>query len=112
VPSIDIFLVGLGLVLAIITVVRTGFATRLAAAFILLGGQATAIIIGLRVDFNRYYLPILLFGAFCIGYLIGEAFRVIGERYLAKQSRKHASSQSAPTTTGLSITPETSDSRP
>ena len=112
VPSIDIFMVGMGLVLAIVTVIRTGFATRLAAAFILLGGQATAIIVGLRVDFNRYYLPILLFGAFCIGYLVGEAIRVVGERYIVKQSRKHASSQSAPAATGLLVTPETSDSRP
>jgi len=112
VPSIDIFLMVLGLVLAIVTVIRTGFATRLAAAFILLGGQATAIIVGLRVDFNRYYLPILLFGAFCIGYLFGEVFRVIGERYLAKQSRKQASHRNASAVAGMSITPETSDSRP
>jgi hypothetical protein len=112
VPSIDIVLVIMGLVLAFVAVIRTGFATRLAAAFFLLGGQATAIIVGLRVDFNRYYLPILLFGAFCIGYLIGEAFRVIGERYLAKQSRKHASSRSTSAITGLSIAPETLDSHP
>ena len=111
VPSIDIFLVGIGLVLAFVTVIRTGFATRLAAAFILLGGQATAIIVGLRVDFNRYYLPILLFGAFCIGYLVGEVIRVSGERYLVRQSRKHASSRSAPAVSAISISPETSDSR-
>lgn len=77
VPSFDIVMVGLGLLLAVVTVVRTGVATPMAFAFYLLGGQTAAIIVGLKVDFNRYYLPILIFGAVCFGYLVGEVAKFI-----------------------------------
>ncbi len=97
VPSIDIVLAGIGLVLAIIAVLRTGVATPLAFAFILLGGQATAIAAGLRVDFNRYYLPIVLFLALCIGYLAGELAQLLQrwltERNLARHSAKRPATE-------------------
>lgn len=110
VPSIDIALMLIGLMLAIVTVIRTGFATRLAFAFFLLGGQAAAIAFGLRVDFNRYYLPVLIFGAFCIGYLIGEVIRLLSEAALAREQQP-AHREEVATLPGLSITPRSSDSR-
>lgn len=76
-PSLDIVMVGLGLLLAIIAVIRTGIATPMAFTFYLLGGQTAAIIVGLRVDFNRYYLPILIFGAICFGYFTGEVIKFL-----------------------------------
>jgi hypothetical protein len=109
VPSIDIALMLIGLMLAIVTVVRTGFATRLSFAFILLGGQAAAIAFGLRVDFNRYYLPVLIFGAFCIGYLIGEVIRYLNEAALARLEQP-APREEIAALSGLSIAPHSSDS--
>lgn len=74
-PNIDVVLAGLGLAWAIVMVLRSGVVTPLAFAFILIGGQALAIVAGLRVDFNRYYLPIVLFLGLCIGFVGGELFR-------------------------------------
>lgn len=88
VPSIDIVLAGIGLALAIVAVIRTGVATPLAFAFILLGGQALAIVAGLRVDFNRYYLPIVLFVALCIGFLAGEVARYIMRWQAQRQQQR------------------------
>jgi 4-amino-4-deoxy-L-arabinose transferase-like glycosyltransferase len=96
VPSFDIVIVGLGLLLAVITVIRTGVATPMAFAFYLLGGQTAAIIVGLKVDFNRYYLPILIFGAVCFGYLTGEVAKFIVQEievYRNSRSKPDASQQ-------------------
>jgi hypothetical protein len=87
-PNIDIVLAGFGLAWAVVNVLRRGVATPLAFAFILFGGQALAIVAGLRVDFNRYYLPIVLFVGLCIGYLGGETARWVQEAY---ERRKTAS---------------------
>lgn len=79
VPSLDIGIVACGLLLAIFMVVRKGVATPMAFAFFLLGGQAAAIVVGLKVDFNRYYLPILIFGAICFGYATGEVLTILSD---------------------------------
>lgn len=94
VPSFDIVMVGLGLLLAIIVVVRTGIATPMAFAFYLLGGQTAAIIVGLKVDFNRYYLPILIFGAVCFGYLVGEVAKFIVQEIEVYRSSRSKSATS------------------
>ncbi|MCC6703840.1 MAG: phospholipid carrier-dependent glycosyltransferase [Thermomicrobiales bacterium] len=74
-PNIDVVLAGFGLAWAVVNVLRRGVVTPLAFVFIIFGGQALAIVAGLRVDFNRYYLPIVLFVGLCIGYLAGEMYR-------------------------------------
>jgi hypothetical protein len=102
VPSIDIALAGIGLALAIVAVLRTGVATPLAFAFILLGGQAAAIAAGLRVDFNRYYLPIVLFVALCIGYLAGEIVRAFEQWLVERQATPRRTSGTADTEYGTS----------
>jgi hypothetical protein len=51
---------------------RHGLLSRQFLALAILGGQAALIIAGMRVDFNRYYLPILLFLAVCVGILAGQ----------------------------------------
>jgi hypothetical protein len=85
-PNIDIALAGLGLAWAITNVLRHGVVTPLTFSFVLLGGQAMAIVAGLRVDFNRYYLPIVLFVALCIGYLGGELVRWLERWYSDRHS--------------------------
>jgi hypothetical protein len=96
VPSFDIVIVGLGLLLAVIAVIRTGIATPMAFAFYLLGGQAAAIIVGLKVDFNRYYLPILIFGAVCFGYFAGEIVRFLIQEFGVYRNSRSKSDTSHP----------------
>jgi hypothetical protein len=88
-PNLDIVLAGIGLAWAIVNVLRQGVVTPLTFTFVLIGGQALAIVAGLRVDFNRYYLPIVLFVALCIGYLAGETARWIGEKHNEPRERRN-----------------------
>jgi hypothetical protein len=68
----DGYLEAVGIVLFIGLALRHGIVSRHFMALALLGGQAALIIVGMRVDFNRYYLPILLFLAVCVGILAGQ----------------------------------------
>lgn len=76
-PQIDAILGALGLVALLALVVRQGPVSRAAFVLYLVGGQALVVWLGLRVDFNRYYLPALVFLALCVGMLAGETPRAI-----------------------------------
>jgi len=106
-PNIDIILAGLGLAWALVNVVRHGVITPLAFAFILFGGQALAIVAGLRVDFNRYYLPIVLFVGLCIGYLAGEVGR-LAVRWLEQRKSACVEDRSQTTTSAIPLQREQS----
>ncbi len=58
-------------VLLALTVWRS-LASRYALAAIVLGGQAGAVVLGMRSDWARYHLPVLLVVATCIGLLAGQ----------------------------------------
>jgi hypothetical protein len=60
-----------GLILFLVLAFRSGVLSDRFLALALLGGQAAAIVVGMRVDFNRYYLPLLLFFAVCVSVLAG-----------------------------------------
>ncbi|MGH2559229.1 MAG: ArnT family glycosyltransferase [Thermomicrobiales bacterium] len=68
-----------------------GVLSRHFMALALIGGQAAAIVVGMRVDFNRYYLPILLFFAVCVGVLAGAAWDHLPRIYTAITARNRAS---------------------
>ena len=73
----DGFLEAAGIVLFIGLALRHGILSRHFMALAVLGGQAALIIVGMRVDFNRYYLPILLFLAVCVGILAGQLWSLV-----------------------------------
>jgi hypothetical protein len=62
-----------GIVVFLGLVLRYGIASEHGLAFALLGGQALGIVLGIKVDFNRYYLPLLLFLSVSFGVLVGVA---------------------------------------
>jgi hypothetical protein len=66
-----------GILLFIGLALRYGIISRHFMALAILGGQTALIIGGMRVDFNRYYLPILLFLAVCIGILAGQIWSLV-----------------------------------
>jgi hypothetical protein len=66
-----------GIVLFIGLALRHGIISRHFMALAVLGGQAALIIAGMRVDFNRYYLPILLFLAVSVGILAGQIWSLL-----------------------------------
>ncbi|MFL5758352.1 MAG: phospholipid carrier-dependent glycosyltransferase [Thermomicrobiales bacterium] len=66
-----------GIILFIGLALRHGIISRHFMALAVLGGQTALIIAGMRVDFNRYYLPILLFLAVSVGILAGEVWSLL-----------------------------------
>jgi len=69
--GIDILLAIFGLAIATVFVFQRGFASPTALGLAVAGGQALLIIVGLRVDFDRYYLPIVFLLAIGVGILGG-----------------------------------------
>jgi hypothetical protein len=76
-----------GLIVFLAIALNRGVLSRHFMALALIGGQAAAIVAGMRVDFNRYYLPILLFFAVCVGVLVGAAWQYLPRLYVAVTSR-------------------------
>ena len=74
-------LVGAGVLLA--GAVRAGPRSRHTLVLLTLGGEAGLVILGLRSDFARYHLPILLGVALCVGLVAGQ-FWVLLERRVAR----------------------------
>jgi hypothetical protein len=67
----------IGIVVFIGLALRHGIISKHFMALAVLGGQAALIIGGMRVDFNRYYLPILLFLAVSVGILAGQIWSIL-----------------------------------
>ena len=73
-PGIDLALALIGAEIWLALAIRGGWGGRHALVLLLLGGQAALIVLGLRSDYARYHLPILLFAATAVGLLAGVAW--------------------------------------
>jgi len=63
-----------GLAIFAVVAFRRGFSHPHFVTFATLGGQALLILTGLRVDFDRYYLPLVMAGAVCLGVGVGQGW--------------------------------------
>jgi hypothetical protein len=72
--TFDLPLAGLGLVVLLWLAWRRGIAGPHALTLAVVGVQSGVILAGLRVDFNRYYLPLVLASGVGIGVLTGQAW--------------------------------------
>ncbi|MCC6315839.1 MAG: hypothetical protein IT337_17715, partial [Thermomicrobiales bacterium] len=78
-PGVDLPLAVAGGIVLMALVIRHGLASRHALAAVILGGQVALIVVGMRADFARYLLPVVLTEAVCIGVLGGEAWAAVRE---------------------------------
>lgn len=76
--SVEVWIAVIGLVLFVAIAIKRGPWSGHALAFAVLGGQAVVTIVGLRADWARYHLPIVLLAAVCIGVVAGELWAVLG----------------------------------
>lgn len=85
--GIDFLFVAAGVVLFVALVVRGGLRSPAGLAALLLVSQAGAIIVGLRADFYRYHLPIVMIMSICValsgGALATALSRIEAWRWLA-----------------------------
>jgi 4-amino-4-deoxy-L-arabinose transferase-like glycosyltransferase len=76
-PSgIDLLFAIVGGQILLALAVRHGLASRWTLAGVVLGTQAALIVAGMRSDWARYHLPILMVTATCVGVLAGQLWAV------------------------------------
>jgi len=78
---LDLILAVMGGVILMVLAVQRGLGSRWAMAALLLGGQVLLIVVGMRADFARYLLPVLVANVVCGGLVFGFAWDLIWSRY-------------------------------
>lgn len=76
-----------GIVLLLWFVARKGFWTPIAMVALLMGTEAAALVVGMKTDFYRYHLPIVVIMAGCIGISSGSLWSGITHALRARQQR-------------------------
>lgn len=82
--SLDVVLMSAGALVLVTIVVRHGFWSAPALTALLMAGQGAVVIVGMGVDFYRYFLPLLIVGAICVGTGAGSAFDAL-RRWRSRQ---------------------------
>lgn len=72
--GLDFIPVIAGIVILVWWVARKGFWTPAAMVALLMGAEAGALVVGMKTDFYRYHLPIIVIMAGCIGVSSGAAW--------------------------------------
>lgn len=76
-----------GIVLLVWFVARKGFWTPIAMVALLMGAEAGALVVGMKTDFYRYHLPIVLIMAGCIGISSGTLWSGIMQILRGRRQR-------------------------
>jgi hypothetical protein len=87
---LDLVLAASGFPVLVALIVRDGFTSPRALTFAVLGGQALLIMLTLRVEYARYFLPLLLLIAICAGVLVGALWRFAQSRLLEIGQRRRS----------------------
>ncbi len=78
--SLDVIVMVAGVIVLIALVVKRGLWSPTALSAFLMAASSAAIIVGMGVDFYRYFLPLLIVLAVCFGVAMGAAFDLARER--------------------------------
>ncbi|MBA3336529.1 MAG: glycosyltransferase family 39 protein [Chloroflexia bacterium] len=84
---VDLALAAVGLLLLAHLAWRHGLRSGYALTLVLLGSQSAIILVTMRTDFERYYLPILLGNVVWGGVAVGWGWRVAWNRITAYQTK-------------------------
>jgi hypothetical protein len=77
---LDLALAVIGGVILLGLAVRHGLGSRWSMALLVLGGEVALVIVGMRADFSRYLLPVLVANAICGGLVFGALWQVVARR--------------------------------
>jgi 4-amino-4-deoxy-L-arabinose transferase-like glycosyltransferase len=80
--SIDVVLMAAGLIALLAIVIRRGLWSAPSLTAYLMASQAATVVVGMGVDFYRYFLPVLIVGSVCLGVGAGAAWQMIRPRLL------------------------------
>jgi len=77
---LDLALAVVGGVILLGLAFRHGLGSRWTLALLVLGGEVALVIAGMRADFARYLLPVLVANAVCGGLVFGALWQVVARR--------------------------------
>ncbi len=77
---LDLVLAVIGGVILAALAVQRGLGSRWAMAALVLGGQVALIVVGMRADFARYLLPVLVANTVCGGLVAGAVWEIARRR--------------------------------
>lgn len=85
--SLDAVLMAAGIVVLTGIVARRGLWSPPALAAFLMASQCAVVIVGMGVDFYRYFLPLLIVASVCVGVAFGSGFDVLRRRFIRGRDR-------------------------
>lgn len=101
--GLQVDLIGIDLLLAIggaavlaVLVWWRGIASPTALAALVLGAEVAIVVAGMRADFARYLMPILVAQAVCIGILAGAIVEAVADLIAQRSSRRAQSGPAIP----------------
>jgi hypothetical protein len=88
----DIVLALIGAIILLALAIQRGLGSRWGMATVVLGGQVALIVVGMRADFSRYLLPVLMVNAVCGGLVAGTVWDLATARIARREARPGAES--------------------
>jgi hypothetical protein len=102
--GIDLLLAIIGAEILIALAIQRGLGSRWAMATIALGGQVGLIVVGMKADFSRYLLPVLMVTAVCGGIAVGTVWDV-ARGWVAQRRSSRRPAVQAPSLAGEPVAP-------
>ena len=100
--SLDVVVICAGVIVLIALVVKHGLWSPQGLTSFLMAASSAAIIVGMGVDFYRYFLPLLIVAATCFGIAIGAAYSSVTAMM---RRRMHFSPAGRPSVRGTIASP-------
>jgi hypothetical protein len=86
----DLVLAIIGALILLALAIQRGLGSRWAMALLVLGGQVALIVFGMRADFSRYLLPVLIATTVCGGLVVGTIWDVARARIARRREARSA----------------------
>ncbi|MFT4039108.1 MAG: phospholipid carrier-dependent glycosyltransferase [Thermomicrobiales bacterium] len=93
---LDLALAVIGAVILLALAIRHGLGSRWTMALLVLGGEVALVIVGMKADFSRYLLPVLVANAICGGLVFGAIWSLIEHRFMPARRAAPVTSDPAP----------------
>lgn len=92
----DLVLAVIGALILLMLAIQRGLGSRWAMAALVLGGQVALVVFGMRADFSRYLLPVLIATAVCGGLVAGTVCDVARAWIARRREARGPAAESAP----------------
>lgn len=85
--GLDLALAIIGALILLALAIQRGLGSRWAMALLVLGGQVALVVFGMRADFSRYLLPVMVGTTVCGGLVVGMIWELAWSRIALRRAR-------------------------